>query len=263
MKKTSIISKRKRAIGLSLLAALVSAMLITGCTTKLDPTDPDTSNSEEPISKAQFSWVVEPKFEYDSIGFELLGYHYIIKDDPASGSLLAYKLNTETGEVLSDKIPYPATEGPPRFVYDPIKKKYGITNIPGIDVFDDLNSMLAGHYNANITLFPVTQIEIIVDGTYLENLEETTYSYSHPYPNEKFALANRQGSVTDFIYDGYDQAYSTQTNSLAMMKDGKWGFVDATGKYVIDPVFDDAISIDNDHAFVKQNGKWGIIRKEV
>ncbi|MCL1853940.1 MAG: WG repeat-containing protein [Peptococcaceae bacterium] len=84
--------------------------------------------------------------------------------------------------------------------------------------------------------------------------------------NKKYAIANKDGILTDFIYDGCDMYYSSfftahDTDSIAMAINGNWGFVGSDGKFIIEPVFEDAISIDAERAFVKQNGKWGIIRK--
>ena len=45
----------------------------------------------------------------------------------------------------------------------------------------------------------------------------------------------------------------------AVKVDGKWGFVDKTGKMVIEPQFADAHSFANGYAAIKKNGKWGFI----
>ena len=45
------------------------------------------------------------------------------------------------------------------------------------------------------------------------------------------------------------------------MINGKWGFVDASGKQVIEPEYEDARSFANGVAAVKKNGKWGYIDK--
>lgn len=47
---------------------------------------------------------------------------------------------------------------------------------------------------------------------------------------------------------------------LALVKfGGKWGFIDTTGRYVINPQFDDAFDFSEGLARVKFGGKWGYI----
>lgn len=43
---------------------------------------------------------------------------------------------------------------------------------------------------------------------------------------------------------------------------GKWGFIDTTGAFIISPQFDDAGSFSDDLAPVKKDGKWGFIDKK-
>lgn len=48
---------------------------------------------------------------------------------------------------------------------------------------------------------------------------------------------------------------------LPVRLDHKWGFIDKTGKYVINPQFDDATPFADGLARVKLGGKWGFIDK--
>jgi len=45
----------------------------------------------------------------------------------------------------------------------------------------------------------------------------------------------------------------------ADFRGGKWGFIDSSGSFVIDPVFDDARSFSEGYAAVKKNHHWGYI----
>ena len=47
----------------------------------------------------------------------------------------------------------------------------------------------------------------------------------------------------------------------AVSIDGKWGFIDATGKRIIEPQYDDARSFSNGVAAVKSGNKWGFINE--
>src|SRR3990170_1437960 len=44
-------------------------------------------------------------------------------------------------------------------------------------------------------------------------------------------------------------------------QNGKWGFIDKTGKYVINPQFDYVFSFSEGLARVRLGGKWGFIDK--
>lgn len=52
------------------------------------------------------------------------------------------------------------------------------------------------------------------------------------------------------------------TTYAAVMLNGKWGFIDSSGKMVIDPQYEDARSFANGYAAVRKDGKWGFINTE-
>jgi len=77
---------------------------------------------------------------------------------------------------------------------------------------------------------------------------------------EKFGLINSEGSVVleptldSIVYDKKD---------FLVKKEGKWGWIDATGKMLIEPKFEDAFPFgENDLAVVKLNGLYGFIDKK-
>jgi hypothetical protein len=43
---------------------------------------------------------------------------------------------------------------------------------------------------------------------------------------------------------------------------GKWGFIDTTGKEIISAQYDEAISFEDGYARVKFMGQWGVIDKK-
>jgi len=89
--------------------------------------------------------------------------------------------------------------------------------------------------------------------------EATLYDFTGAYTG-KVAVANGVRFVTDFIYDATEQLREFVRNDIvAVKKDGKWGIVNKYGNIVAPFVFDHAISIDNDTAFAKYNGRYGIL----
>ncbi len=75
--------------------------------------------------------------------------------------------------------------------------------------------------------------------------------------NQKYALAGSDGQLrTDFVFD---EVSPVAARYIAVKSEGLWGFIDPFGKEVIPSVFDDAIVIDDDTAFIKVHGKYGIL----
>lgn len=77
---------------------------------------------------------------------------------------------------------------------------------------------------------------------------------------EKFGLINSEGSVVleptldSIVYDKKD---------FLVKKEGKWGWIDAAGKTLIEPKFEDAFPFgESDLAVVKLNGLYGFIDKK-
>ncbi|MBS6194839.1 MAG: WG repeat-containing protein [Clostridiales bacterium] len=76
-----------------------------------------------------------------------------------------------------------------------------------------------------------------------------------------FHMVNRKGkTVGEETFD--DAKVFGAEGYAAVCRDGKWGFVDANGKLVIDYAYDDACSFSNGFAAVCQDGKWGYIDTE-
>ena len=60
----------------------------------------------------------------------------------------------------------------------------------------------------------------------------------------------------------YEEAEPFSEGLAAVKKDGKWGYIDTTGKYVIKPKYEEASDFfDNGLACIQINGKWGFIDK--
>lgn len=79
--------------------------------------------------------------------------------------------------------------------------------------------------------------------------------------NGKYRMYDIDGNaIGDGVFDNA-RLFNPGSDYAAVMINGKWGFVDASGKQVIEPEYEDARSFANGVAAVKKNGKWGYIDK--
>ena len=78
---------------------------------------------------------------------------------------------------------------------------------------------------------------------------------------DKWGYIDKTGSYV--INPQFDVAWDFADNGLARVEsDDKWGYIDTTGSYVINPQFDDAWDFaDNGLARVQSGDKWGYIDK--
>ena len=67
--------------------------------------------------------------------------------------------------------------------------------------------------------------------------------------------------LSEIISKKYDDAGSFSEGLAAVEINGKWGFIDHTGKEIIPLKYDDAGSFSEGLAPVKLDGKWGQIDK--
>lgn len=73
----------------------------------------------------------------------------------------------------------------------------------------------------------------------------------------KYYLYDTQGNC---LSDGFEDAHLFASDEpAAVKKNGKWGFVSATGEMVMEPAYDDAKSFSQGYAPFLQNGLWGCI----
>lgn len=79
--------------------------------------------------------------------------------------------------------------------------------------------------------------------------------------NGKYRMYDIDGNVIGDGVFGNARLFNPGSDYAAVMINGKWGFVDASGKQVIEPEYEDARSFANGVAAVKKNGKWGYIDK--
>ena len=74
----------------------------------------------------------------------------------------------------------------------------------------------------------------------------------------------RRGGKAILLSDGeeiasFDNALPFADGWAAVKQNGKWGFVDTQGQFLIEPQFDDALSFGQHLAAVKVGGLWGYV----
>ena len=77
---------------------------------------------------------------------------------------------------------------------------------------------------------------------------------------EKWGFIDKTGKFA--VNPQFDYAYGFADNGLAAVQSGdKWGYIDNTGKFVINPQFDDAETFSENVARVKLGDLYGLIDK--
>jgi len=154
--------------------------------------------------------------------------------------------------------------------YDPKEKTIGIMDISG-----------AGGFCVTLFLYykdqPVTYswaIEPTLDYdviAYEPKSGKFIGIYNSNDGGQQFVINRKTGASTDealpddmkslMTNDENRTDISTYTTVRGTLKNGKWVFIDDKGFQTVSYEFDGIVSADYQMAFVKYNGKWGIIRK--
>jgi len=76
-------------------------------------------------------------------------------------------------------------------------------------------------------------------------------------------MYNRQ-LISDFVFDGANTHYVdwqqvTDSGIISVCMNGRWGLVDRRGNEVIPFTFENLVIIDQNIAFARYNGRYGII----
>lgn len=72
-------------------------------------------------------------------------------------------------------------------------------------------------------------------------------------------IFDENGDCIDTKIHKINAVYSYSCGSVPVKKDGKWGYMDKNGEMVIDAVFDKALPVFENRAWVCVDGYWGII----
>lgn len=81
-------------------------------------------------------------------------------------------------------------------------------------------------------------------------------------PEYTYGYIDELGKVVIDIQN--HMAYDFKDGRAAVYKDGKWCWIDKTGKYILKPEYEEIIELDTEDLFagVRINRKWGIIDKK-
>ena len=75
----------------------------------------------------------------------------------------------------------------------------------------------------------------------------------------RYGYVNRTGKFV--LEPQYEQALPFSDFLAGVKKDGKWGYINGEGKFVIEPRFENAFLFSDGAAAVQENGKWGFINR--
>ena len=247
---------QRSAIWAMVAAIIVIVLSLTGC---VDGCERNPGGNGGVVDPNDFVWRVAPELEYEKIYYCGCGFY---GTEPHSG----YGIDTKTG-LIGDNEHYGHGGGPIYYLYDENKDLYGYY---GYDEGGEFFEMLtAGDFAIN---FPwgIQRLNAYqkIDSDKVKKIEEegqiVSYDISAALISEKYAVAFGTTFVTEFIYDYFDRdeyiyvVFETP-NIIAMQLDGKWGILDKDGKTAVPFSFEEILLIDDETAFAKINGKYGII----
>ena len=238
------------------------------------PLEPETENEDSGEDSvivgntiyAGLVWIVEPVFTYDDI---------ICIDEEGiiargNGIYIDQKTGKPAGQVYGHGI------GAICLYYDEMKDLYGIfyhgDGASEIAFYSE-KEFESQHFwlyeNREWVEKPyIDTVQIIysIDSTKIDKNIINNYTWYEEYGSElesirgQGAVAYGKNFVTDFEYDDGEHIGTRYVNSnIAVQNNGKWGIVDRNGETVAPFVFDEAITIDDDTAFAKYEGKVGIL----
>jgi len=250
------------------LAALISLCCLTATAcTKNEPFDelPDDIEDEPTLSEPVFEeselvWRVEPTLDYDKIVFcgwcntFTVGDHY------------GFRIDIETGLTIEEPWVFGHGGDEKYFLYDEAKGLYGHYSCQPGDY--ELKLWPADEFLLNMDWYSDRIIAFQkINSDRIRKVDSgdewTEYDFSEAYISEKFAIAHGIVLVSDFIYDN-DGSYNSDfycyvKNSIAMILNDKWGVLDTEGNVIVPFDFEDILLIDEETAFAKTNGKYGIL----
>ena len=212
-----------------------------------------SADTQSAAGDSRIVWIVEPELEYDDVYFcTMCGY---------TADTFTYIIDKATGRIAGDHYGH----GGPYFLewlYDSENGLFG-SYVGGWG--DDIKIYPISQFSSHFPSFTNTLNYVKqFDSANMTSNEEDwglVYNLGPKYENSKYAISFGNKFLTEFVYDdpGNLSFGLIYKNAVPVTKDGKWGFIDTKGKIIVPLIFDHAESSDGETAFVKINGKYGII----
>jgi TPR repeat protein len=207
-------------------------------------------------------WLVEPTLSYDSIWYcrycDALGKWKNVRLSDREAKLHEILRSfTYSSAEKNLSICQGHGGGIPRFKYDEKKGLYGeFYSDEGGQTFTMQRRDAFFQKNMRIRLLAFQKIDSDKVRT-IQELDGPLYDFSGAYINSKYALVYNGEFITDFIYSNYDE--NSPPDTIAVSLNNKWGILDKNGNTLIPFELDHITFINNDVAFAKYNGKYGIL----
>jgi hypothetical protein len=143
--------------------------------------------------------------------------------------------------------------------------KWGLADINGkIVIPPEYDAVGVYRYSGQLMSIPVLT-EFLGQGGYLIPQVPTKLEFSHIYlswiPKDYIKLLPWASTdVVDFIYFYFIiNSKPIKNGPVWVMKDGKFGLFDISGKELVSPKYEEVLQFDKGRSWVKLNGKWGLI----
>ena len=249
--------------------------------------------------KAKAEWLVEPSFDFDGIdaffaAFETQQSVFAVRDGKTglvdyNGNVLIPYMDSLTLCGCNDSAPIAASDenlysytganfgmhyghgGGYRFLYDTTSKKllgfefgspdeamaFGYSTVmPAIEILS-YNEFGEADFN-ELDYFVFVNKDGASGAEKYEAVMEQSKSLIPVKLNGKWGYIDQTGKKTiDFTYD---KAFNFSGGAAAVCKDGKWGYVAEDGSILIDFEYEEARPSFENKAWVKQGGKWGVLK---
>jgi hypothetical protein len=230
------------------------------------------SNTERIIDGNNLAWIVEPVLEYDRVSYCRECGYFADASSYSTDYYPYYNINEETGQIIDEhgghgyetSLVY-AIE----WVIDKDEKLFGRLLISGYKTEKEIYSIddeFALRFPDSTDTLNPTKEFAMSEVSERESVYEggIHYDMGSRFENSKYAIAYGNTFITDFVFDGvagtnYRYGGVTYNNAIPVSIGGKWSFIDKNGNEITPFIFDHAISADGDTAFVKYNGKYGIL----
>jgi hypothetical protein len=231
--------------------------------TQPDEEKPDEEDDEDALAlpapvtdENGFVWRVPPTLEYDEVHFCNVCDLFSTENHGGSG------LDKKTGQIIEYTGAGHGGGNGYNFYDEKMNLYCNYSAYEGavyFEMWEGSNALQEGSWSVN-SIKPFQKIDSAKIKTN-ERADWTDYDFSEAYIDEKYALAYGITFVTDFIFDDFcfgDFRYRTM-DKLAVLLDGNWGVIDKDGNTALPFCFEAIVFIDDDTAFAKYNGKYGIL----